>query len=302
MSYSLFSPDSLHILSINENITKLYIRSLTNKLLFFINFPKFSKKGISFSSSGTGNFMALAERKDTKDLIGIYYILKWTCIRRFLVETEDLQDIKWSNDNLNLLIVDTPALCKLLIYNIIGELLNIIDVYKKQLGIKKFNISPNGHLLCLGLYDQTLRIYNSVNYACKTIFDHNKDILYDNKVNYYKEEIINEEGETKYIELKPPIDLKNENIYLKGKNLFNDCMPKIGISRMDFSFDNYYLATKNDNMPNVLFLWDLNLMKLQTVLIHLDEVVYFKWNKNNILFISTNNNKLYFYTLVHVKF
>ena len=297
MSYALFSPDSLHVLSINEKVTKLSIRSLKNKFLLFINFPKFAKKGIAFSSGGAGNFMALAERKDTRDLIGIYYTLKWACIRRFFVQTEDLQDIKWSYDNLNILIVDTPALCRLLIYSILGELVHIIEVYQNKLGIKKFYISPNGHLLCLGLYDQTLRIYNSIGYTCQAIFDHNKDILYDNKVNYYKEEIINKEGDSKYIELKVPIDLKNENIYNKGKNLFNDTMPKIGVKEIDFSFENYFLATKNDNMPNVLFIWDLNLMKLQTVLIHLNEVIYFKWNKNNILFICTNNNKLYYYTI-----
>ena len=94
------------------------------------------------------------------------------------------------------------------------------------------------------------------------------------------------------------MDLKNENIYIKGKNLFNDKMPKIGISKMSFSYDSNFLATKNDNMPNVLFIWNLNTMNLQTVLIHLNEVIYFKWNKNNnILFISTNNSKLYYFTL-----
>ena len=67
---------------------------------------------------------------------------------------------------------------------------------------------------------------------------------------------------------------------------------------MAFSSDNNYLATKNDNMPNVLFIWDLNIMSLQTVLIHLNEVFFFDWEKNkNILFISTNNNKLYYFTL-----
>ena len=298
MSNSLFSPDSLYILTINENITKLSIRSLQNKSLFYINLPKFSKKGISFSSQGKGNFMALAERKEAKDIIGIYYTTKWACIRRFQTETEDLQDLKWSYDNSSLIIIDTPALCKFLIYNILGELINKIDIYKNQLGIKQFEISPNGHLFCFGLYDQSLRIYNCVSYTCMGIFDHDRDYLDDNKVNYYKEEIISPEGETKYIELKPPVDLKNENIYIKGKNLFNDKMPKIGISKMSFSYDSNFLATKNDNMPNVLFIWNLNTMNLQTVLIHLNEVIYFKWNKNNnILFISTNNSKLYYFTL-----
>ena len=298
MSYALFSPDSLHVLSTNEHATKLTIRSLQNKYLSYINLPKFAKKGISFSSQGQGNFMALAERKETKDIIGLYYIRKWTCIRRFQVETEDLQDIKWSYDNSSLVIIDTPALCKFLIYSILGEMIRKIDIYNNQLGIKKFEISPNGHLFCFGLYDQSLRIYNSISYTCMSIFDHDKDILNDNKIYYYKEEIINPEGETKYIELKPPIDLKSENIYVKGKNLFNDKMPKIGVSKMSFSFDNNFLATKNDNMPNVLFIWELNLMNLYTVLIHLNEVIYFNWSKNqNYLFISTNNNKLYYFTL-----
>ena len=298
ISNSLFSPNSIHVLTINENVTKLTIRSLENKSALFINLPKFSQKGITFSSQGKGNFMALAERKDIKDIIGIYYITKWTCIRRFKTETEDLQDIKWSYNNSSLIIIDTPALCKFLIYNLLGELINKIDIYQNKLGIKKFEISPNGHFFCFGLYDQTLRIYNSISYTCMSIFNHDKDILNDNKVNYYKEEVINSEGETKYIELEPPIDLKNENIYIKGKNLFNDKMPNIGISEMAISYDNYFLASKNDNMPNVLFIWDLNIMNLQTVLIHLNEIVYFKWCKNrNILFICTNNNKLYYYTL-----
>ena len=39
-------------------------------------------------------------------------------------------------------------------------------------------------------------------------------------------------------------------------------------------------------------------MNLQFVLIQLNEVVHFEWAKNeNVLFISTNNNKLYYFTL-----
>jgi len=298
ISYALFSPDSLHILTINQHVTKLAIRSLLNKSLLFINLPKFAKKGLRFSSQGKGNFMALAERRDAKDIIGIYYILKWACIRRFETETEDLQDIKWSYDNSFIIVIDTPVICKLLIYDILGNLIQKIEVYQYKLGIKKFEISPNGHLFCLGLFDQSLRIYNSVSYTCMSILEHDKDSLNDNRVNYYKEEVIDKDGKTKYVELKPPIDLKVENIYLKGKNLFNEKLPKIGIGKMAFSYDNNFIATKNDNMPNVLFIWDLNSMNLKTVLIHLNEVTYFKWSKNkNVLFISTNNNKLYYFTL-----
>jgi WD40 repeat protein len=291
MKYALFSPDSLHILTISEHNIKLSIRSLVDKSLLYINYPKYSKKGLSFSSKG--NFMVLAERNEAKDIIGIYYTNKWTCIKKFLPSTDDLQDVKWSYDNSALLIPDSPTLCVMYIYSPIGDLISKIEFYQYKMGIKCLDISPNGHYFCLGLYDQTLRIFNNISYTCVTIFEHDKEILNDIKVNYYKEEIINNEGETKYIQIKPPIDLKNENI-LKNNNKTT----KIGISKIAFSSDNYFLATKNDKMPNILFIWDLNLMNLQFVLIQQNEVVFFEWAKNeNILFISTNNNKLYYFTL-----
>ena len=136
ISHALFSPDSLHILTINQHVTKLTIRSLLNKSLLFINLPKFAKKGLRFSSQGKGNFMALAERREAKDIIGIYYIQKWACIRRFETETEDLQDIKWSYDNSSIIVIDTPSICKLLIYDILGNLNQKIDIYQYKLGIK----------------------------------------------------------------------------------------------------------------------------------------------------------------------
>ena len=100
------------------------------------------------------------------------------------------------------------------------------------------------------------------------------------------------------IQIKPPIDLRNENILKNKNNYINDKVPKIGISKMAFSFDNYFLATKNDKIPNILFIWDINQMNLQFVLIQINEVIHFEWGKkDNILFISTNNNKLYYFTL-----
>ena len=45
MKYSLFSPDSLHVLSICEHNIKLFIRSLVDKSLLFINYPKYSRRG-----------------------------------------------------------------------------------------------------------------------------------------------------------------------------------------------------------------------------------------------------------------
>ena len=45
---------------------------MVDKSLLYIIYPKFSKKGLSFSTKG--NFMTLAERRDSKDIIGVYYV------------------------------------------------------------------------------------------------------------------------------------------------------------------------------------------------------------------------------------
>jgi len=54
---------------------------LTDKNVSFIKNPKFLDKGISFTSNG--KFMALAERENCKDSIGIYYCGDWKLMNHF---------------------------------------------------------------------------------------------------------------------------------------------------------------------------------------------------------------------------
>ena len=44
---------------------------------------------------------------------------------------------------------------------------------------------------------------------------------------------------------------------------------------MSWSHDSKYLATKNDNMPNWVFIWDVSILKLHVVLIHRNPVKTF---------------------------
>lgn len=55
--------------------------SLVNSSICSIKNPKFVDKGISFSNDG--KFMALAEKKDVKDCIGIYYTKDWKLVNHF---------------------------------------------------------------------------------------------------------------------------------------------------------------------------------------------------------------------------
>lgn len=43
--------------------------------------------------------------------------------------------------------------------------------------------------------------------------------------------------------------------------------PKLGVSLVEFSPDNRYMFSKNDAMPNILWIFDLKTFKLMNVLI-----------------------------------
>ena len=87
-----WAPDSRHVMTISDFQLRLTIWSLIDKSSSFIRNPKFSgDKGLTFSYNK--QFMALVERKDSKDYIGIYSCKNWQMIQLFQVDTLDLADI-----------------------------------------------------------------------------------------------------------------------------------------------------------------------------------------------------------------
>lgn len=78
MAHARWTPDSRQILTITEFQLRLTIWSLVDKSVSHIRNPKHADKGLHFSSDG--KFMALAERLDCRDYIGIYFTQNWQLI------------------------------------------------------------------------------------------------------------------------------------------------------------------------------------------------------------------------------
>jgi hypothetical protein len=54
------------------------------------------------------------------------------------------------------------------------------------------------------------------------------------------------------------------------------------------------MASKCDQMPNAVWIWDMTSLELTTVLIHLNPVKSFKFSPNsNDLFITTGTGRVY---------
>jgi WD40 repeat protein len=180
MSFARWSPDSRRILTVSDFNVKMTIWSLIDRSTCYINYPKYADKALSFTSNGY--FMALAERKDAKDHIGIYYIGDWTPVSHFPVETNDLQDLCWSKDNTALIVWDSCLECKFYIYSPTGNLITTHNPYDLNLGIKCLNMSPNGHYLSVGFYDQAVRIYNHISWKMIIDLQHPQTISSSNEL------------------------------------------------------------------------------------------------------------------------
>lgn len=73
--------------------------------------------------------------------------------------------------------------------------------------------------------------------------------------------------------------------------------PKIGIGMLAFSPDNYFLATRNDNVPNAVWVWDVQKLRLFVVLEQLSPVRSFQWDPQQPrLAICTGSSKVYLWS------
>lgn len=144
-------PDSRQIITISGHQLRLTIWSLTSNESSYINYPKYSKKGISFSKNG--NFLALIERRQCIDYIGIYETKNWKIVSHFPAEIEDAEDLLWASDDSAIIVWNNPFKYKLIVYSISSSQLSLINPQTNGLGIKKVEISPNQIYIGIGSYD-----------------------------------------------------------------------------------------------------------------------------------------------------
>uniref|UniRef100_A0AAY4CTU6 WD repeat containing, antisense to TP73 n=1 Tax=Denticeps clupeoides TaxID=299321 RepID=A0AAY4CTU6_9TELE len=290
---SRWSPDGRHVLNTTEFHLRVTVWSLCNKSVSYIKYPKACQKGMDFSADG--RYMALAERRECKDYISVFVCDDWHLLRHFETETQDLAGVEWSPNGCVLAVWDTCLEYKVLLYSLDGRLLSTYSAYEWSLGIKTIAWSPSSQFLAISSYDEKVRILNHITWKKIAEFEHPANIS-STKVVYREVE-------------KCPVvvseDLSSSQITVSS-SLFNTQMlkpdpdranPKVGVSLLAFSANSRYLATKNDNMPNNVWVWDMQKGGLQAVLEQTGPVRCFAWDpRRPRLALCTGNTKLYLWS------
>lgn len=213
-------------------------------------------------------------------------------MNHFQVDTTDLADLVWAKDNTAIIVWDNPIECRLLIYSATQGLIAQHIPYENALGFKSLKLSPNGQFLAAGACDQKLRLYNHISWKEITQFEHKKELSEDEEIHVYTEEEYRQGGPysiesdvtSRYKMLDLPIKLKASS----STNKENNPVSGVGVSLVTWSYDGKYVATKNDNTPNCVWIWDISTLSLSVILIHFDPVKSIDWSsQSNHLVIAT---------------
>ncbi|XP_077441808.1 WD repeat-containing protein WRAP73 [Vanacampus margaritifer] len=304
---SRWSPDGRHILNTTEFHLRITVWSLCTKAVSYIKNPKACHKGIDFSRDGC--YMALAERRDCKDYVCVFVCDDWHLLRHFETETQDLTGLEWSPNGCVLAVWDSCLEYKVLLYSLDGRLLFTYSAYEWSLGVKCVAWSPSSQFLAIGSYDEKVRILNHITWKKMAQFEHPATIT-TTKAIVYKEVAKRSAAGSEELSL-PNITMDSTVLSNQSKYEIHPAPvqmpvvrpdpdranPKIGVSTLAFSSDSRYLATKNDNMASVVWVWDLQKMSLEAVLEQMSAVRCFQWDpRRSRLAICTGNTNVYLWT------
>ncbi|XP_051143651.1 uncharacterized protein LOC127260049 [Andrographis paniculata] len=313
ISYARWSPDSRHILTTSEFQLRLTVWSLLNTACIHVQWPKHGSKGVSFSKDG--KFAAICTRRDCKDHVNLLSCYTWEILNVFAVDTLDLADIQWSPDDSAIVIWDSPLEYKVLIYSPDGRCLSKYQAYESGLGVKSVSWSPSSQFLAVGSYDQMIRVLNHLTWKVFAEFMHLSTVRGPCAAAVFKEvdeplqldmsdlslsdEFVQRNADNaaetyiqvRYDVMEVPITLPSQKPPADKPN------PKQGIGLMSWSSDSQYICTRNDSMPTVLWIWDVQRLELSAILIQKDSIRAAAWDPNGPrLVLCTGSNNLYMWT------
>lgn len=285
-------PDSRQIMTFSDMNLKLTIYNLITKEQSIIKSPKSHEKAWAFSSNK--KFLAVAERREKKDYIGIYYCMNWQLVNYFHASTFDLADIVWSPSDNFILVWDTCLAYRLVAYCPSKTQIFKHEVGNNSLGVKTVKMSKKSEYLAQGTYDDKIKLYNTLCWRliCDIDFKINPSDI--EEIKFYKEELTTEHANT-YDDtpLKKFIQVQSFRI-LPNKNVINDrSFTTINSQLIEWSDSNNFLAMKTETFGNYLWIWDMTTMNIHTVINTLQPVVCLKWGlREDMLYFSTGTTDI----------
>eukprot|EP00842_Homolaphlyctis_polyrhiza_P006033 jgi/Hompol1/6430/HPOL_002895-RA len=265
-----WTPDGRHLMSFSDFQLRITIWSLCTKEAFYLQYPKFSDRGFCFRSDG--KYFLLAERVEGKDHISIFECKTWTMLKRWPVATNDLDGVLWSPDGRFIAVWEPSIEYDILIYHPDGRLASKYSAYDTGLGIKTVRWSPSGQFLAVGSFDQKCRLLNHYTWKPLIEFTHPSQLTFKDIVSrtaLFRLDV------ARYKNFQPPVTIS------QVKSDPDKANPRMGVGIAEFSCNGRFFATRNDNMPTTLWIWDLSDLHQKALIQQIAPIRSIKWNPRN---------------------
>lgn len=288
LTASRWAPDSRHILTTTDFKLRVIVWSLINKTASYIECAKFSTNKLAFSKDG--KYMVVAERRDCRDSICLLSCDTWDMLTRFNVDCIDMAVVVFSPDGCSLAVCDSKLEYKVVIYSIDGRLLFSFSAGDDiaLLGVKCVTWCPSNRYLFIGSYDQKVRVLNTITWKPVCALTHSAKISKPGVLVYEENDDAVDGTADQFIIYEDPVTLPTVRPDPEKPN------PKLGVGTITCCHDSSYMATQNDNMPDVVWIWNSLKLKLDSVLVFKNNIKTVSWHPNMVqLAICTGNDNVY---------
>ena len=249
-----------------------------------------------FSVSENLTLFAVLSRADNRDYIEIIDNRDMRTLNKFEVDSQDAAGVTFVHGN-SLLIWEKCMECRVFVYSLEGEIIAKRDIYQNKLGIKSLSIGRG--MIAIGCFDGSIRLFLS-DLTELTEFKHlnlfnvptSQMIILREKIQGVKHpelHLLGAQGLTGKVIYDCEKKNCGEQVFLPGG--------VGGIGIVVFSNSGRYLATRAEDQPTAVIIWDLAVLGIIAVCLHRQAVRSIVWQNSgeDVLAIATGDPRIFFY-------
>ncbi|XP_069691203.1 WD repeat-containing protein WRAP73-like [Periplaneta americana] len=272
-----WSPDSRHILTTAEFHISICIWSLVLHSVKYIDCLKeISSQSLAFTSDGTS--LAVVGDQGSVDTIFIYSTTSWLLKKQIpCVGPDKIGGITWTRDNTAVCVWGTSLdKCWVRVYEVAsGDLIGdcLPPSEERICGIKTVTWAPSGQFLTLACFDEKIRMLNHITWQPIAELAHS-DVLLETDCTVYQE--TNARSQTDKISFQ--IISGRPVVISSVREGLHNPSSLMGIGLSVFSRCGHYLATRADRMPAAVWIWNMNILRISSLIVHKKPVTAIEWD------------------------
>ncbi|CCU82747.1 WD40 domain protein [Blumeria hordei DH14] len=230
---------------------------------------------------GTAN-LTLLTRTNGKDIISIHSRGSLQIVRSWCPKTIDAQAFSWSADGRWLAISESACQdYKIFVYTADGHLYKTwqgkIETNRKNdssitgIGIKLFEWSPNSSYIAIGDYSQKVTILIAPSFSESFILFHSTAVTPTESCIMWLEVI-----DSSHFGCRRELKLATQTVHLPLMNKKDEI--KAGANFMKFDRSGKFLATKMEETPTTVWIWDMTVRTIREVFVLESPICKISWH------------------------